>query len=340
MRIRSPSFLFGTRVLQVAGIQIQRRGTLALLVLLVTLALTAACSGATSTPGDEPGPAPRSEVQGAFASKYAELRQQGKSHKAATELAAIHTGGRVDAGTVEDTREPYALDSAIVLARFSTEDRGEGIQREQATEELKIRFQSGNLDDDRAMSLLDTIAPEASISDRRHAARELVRLSQDDAWDDRNTMKAADELKRLITGDAVNAGERIKAANELARRSKAGDLDTDGALHLLDDIAPEMSISERREAASNLASLSQTERWDAETLKQAAEESYQLVTGSELNYEKRRDAAVDLTGEAIKRYGGDSYDDEDVDVATELIQQSFSGDLDTDSVSDLLNLND
>ena len=49
---------------------------------------------------------------------------------------------------------------------------------------------------------------------------------------------------------------------------------------------------------------------------------------------------VDLTGEGVKKFGGDSFDDEDVDVATDLIKSSLRGDLNTETVSGLLNFND
>lgn len=108
----------------------------------------------------------------------------------------------------------------------------------------------------------------------------------------------------------------------------------------MNDVAPGLSISERRQAAANLVRLSQTETWDAETTKRAGEETFRLVTGGELNIERRTDAAVDLTGEGLKRFGGEEFEDEDIDVSTELIKSSLRGDLTTDKVSDLLGLGD
>jgi hypothetical protein len=318
--------------------------TAATLVTLFLLLFATACSSEDLEPGPivEPGTQSSSTsvsaTQDAFAAKYAELREQGKSHKAASELARIHTSDSMGSDNPTDAEGRRSLDAAVVLARFSTTDSHKAAQREQAAEELKIRFQSRDLAADRALNLLDKIAPEASSNKRRIAAANLARLSRADNWDDGNTIQAAGELTRLITGDALDADNRIKAANELARRSTAGELHADRALNLIHDIAPELSIEERREAAANLVRLSKSQEWDFDTTKQAAEVTFQPLTGGELEYDKRRDSAVDLSGEAIKKFGGDDFKDEDVDVATELIKKSLSGDLDGDSVSDLLNL--
>ena len=281
--------------------------------------------------------------------KYTEMRNEGKSHKAASELSSLHSAHRAARGlstsppgrppdhdrtTYTDTQS--TMEAAIVLARFSTNDSHEAARREQAAEELNTRLQSRELDADRALDLLDKIAPEASINERREAAKRLARLSGN--WDDGNAKEAAEELARLITGNTVDSEKRIAAANELVSRSNAGDLDADNALDLMHDIAPELSINERRESAGNLVRLSKSDRWDAETTKQAAEQTFQFVTGGKLEIEKRSDAAVDLTGEAVKSFKSDSFDDEDIDTATELIKDTIKGELNTDKVSDLLNL--
>ena len=304
-----------------------------ILLLLPAIALATACSSAESDTESSDA----MDAANAFAAKYAELREQGKSHKAATELAELHVDGSIDGGRTDDDDGRSAMDAAVVLARFSTSDGRGAVQREQAAEELTIRFQSRNLDADRALGLLHKIAPESSISERREAAKDLARLSRADDWGDGNTKEAAEKLTLLITGDALDADRRIEAAKELARRSNDGDLDTDDALNLMNDLAPEMSINERRAAAGNLVRLSKSETWDAETTKQAAEETFRLVTGDKLDYEKRSDAAVDLTGEAIKKFGGDSFEDRDVDMAGEVIKKTLKGDLNMSSVSDILN---
>ncbi len=308
------------------------------LLLLPVIALSIACSSAEQGAESHSSASSDAAASDAFAAKYAELREQGKSHKAATELAEIHVGGSTGGGSTAGGDVGRAMDGAVVLARFSTSDGDEARRREQAAEELTIRFQSRDLDADRALDLLGKIAPESSISERREAARDLARLSRAEDWNDGNTKEAAEKLTLLITGDALDADRRIEAANELARRSNDGDLDTDSALDLMHDLVPEMSIQERREAAGNLVRLAMSETWDADTTKKAAEETFRLVTGEKLEFEKRSDAAVDLTGDAIKKFGGDSFNERDVDMAGEAIKKTLRGELNTESVSDLLNL--
>ena len=348
------------------------------MALLFLLALAASCSSAESegsvadATDSEARISPEAASANVSDTKYAAPQAQGESRANAAEpvplrpdsLAAIYrqhaksgsatTGqsdvqsamngaGSLAADTTRRSDIQQAMDVVVVLARYSSPDSYESALRERAVEELRTRFESRNLSDGEALDLLDTIAPEAAINARREAAKKLAELSdkiEDEDWADRNTLDAAEEITRLITGEHLHAERRIEAAKELTRRSKAGELDTDGALDLMNDIAPELSISERRQAAANLARLSQTERWDAETTKQAGEETFRLVTGDKLNIERRTEAAVDLTGEALKRFGGDEFEDEDIDVSTELIKSSLRGDLTTDKVSDLLGFDD
>ena len=294
-------------------------------------------------------PAPDNSSSEAFAEKYAELRAQGKSHKAATELAQIYTGGAVNSGA--SSRSGFAsnssapiggkptMDTVAVLARYSAEDSHEGARRKQAAEELQYRMRARDLDSDSAMDLLDTIAPGASINERRAAADELERLSHED-WDDGKAEAAAEELTRLITGDHLHARERVEAANELVRRSRDGELDSENAFQLVNTIAPGMSLNARRQAAGELvATFDSPGKWTPQKTKRAAEAGYKVMTGGEAKVEKRMEAGVDLVGKGMKRYGGDSFKDRDIDVSTELIKQTIRGEISTNSVSDLLNLN-
>ena len=227
---------------------LRRSTSLPLLCLLLALVVASACSN--SEPGVEPSsstaPVANSEVS---TSKYEELRDQGKSHTAASELSSLHSAHRaarglspspLDGSTDRDlttyANAQSTMEAAIVLARFSTTDSREATLREQAAEELKTQFHSRKLDAERALGLLDEIAPEASINERREAANNLARLSRD--WDGRDTKEAAEELSRLITGNAVDAEKRIAAANELVSRSNAGDLEANDALDLMHDIRP------------------------------------------------------------------------------------------------------
>ena len=229
------------------------------------------------------------------------------------------------------------MDAAILLARFSATEKQESFERGQAAEELKMWFHSRELDVDRALNLLNTITPEASINERREAAINLARLSQTENRNEGNTAEAAHELVMLITGDALDAHRRISAAAELARRSAEGGLDTEGTLDLLRQVAPELSFEKRREAANDLIRLWNAEEWDDETTEQIAESGFRVLTGGELNYEKRQDAVVDLAGEAVKGIMGDEYEANDVDAATEIIKKGLSGELDEETISNFLN---
>ena len=315
------------------------------LILVLILALLTACSkeeleqeAAEAPYGHSSETAsPHSTDSDRFGSKYAELRAQGKSHKASSELARIYTGGSTGSGASRNAESQHAMDAAIVLARFSTTEKQASFAREQAAEELTIRFRSRELDAHRALELLNTIAPEASISDRREAARNLARLSHADDWDGGNTRDAASELVILITGDALDAEKRINAATELARRSIEGSLDVEGTLNLVNRIAPQLSIEKRREAANDFVTLWKSEQWDSETTDQLAEKGFQVLTGGELNYEKRQDAVVDVAGESIKVLAGDDYHAGEIDAAVEVLKGGLMGELNEDTMSDFLN---
>ena len=50
---------------------------------------------------------------------------------------------------------------------------------------------------------------------------------------------------------------------------------------------------------------------------------------------------MDLAGVGVKVFDSeDAFDDEDIDIATELIKQSLSGELSTESVAELLGLDE
>ena len=269
-------------------------------LLLLLLVLAASCSSAETE--DESSSISTSDTETSAASDS----DAGTSADATTSaaepplhpnsLAAIYrqhakeySGSDRRTAAVRRIEGQRAMDTAVVLAKYSSSDDHEAARREQAAQELRTRFESRNLKDAEALDLLDTVAPEASINARREAARKLAELSEIEDWDGRNALDAAEEINRLITGDHLHAEKRIAAAKELTRRSKAGDLDTDTALKLMNDVAPGLSINARREAAGNLVRLSRTERWDAETSKQAAEETFKLVTGGGLDVEMNAD---------------------------------------------------
>ena len=240
----------------------------------------------------------------------------------------------------ERTAYEQAIAPAIVLAMYSTTDDAEAGRRVSSVREMTTHVGRGDTDSARTLDLLNDIAPEASIDARAKAADRLTSISEesDGELTTQQSMEVANELTRLITGYGIDAERRADAAREMVRLSQSGELNADNATELMDDIAPEWSVSERKEALGYLAWQFYEGEWDADSTKRTAEEGYRLVTGDKIQLEKRIDASVDLMGEVLKRYGGDSYDDEGIDQAVELTKMSLSGDLNVDSVAQILGL--
>ena len=230
-----------------------------------------------------------------------------------------------------------SFDAASVLARFSTPDPAEGEQRADAVGEIIAQYKSGKADASRVLDLLHTVAPELSVDERRRAADELARLSEDDEWDEAETAEVVFYLAALVTGDEPNPSERIEAAHEMVVLYEVGELDAGTALDLMNTVAPGLSINHRRQAAEALARLSADDDWDDTDRMEAASEVFRLVTGVPLDAEARMGAAVDLTGVGMKIFDrDDSFEDRDIDTATEIIKQSLTGELTTESLQSIL----
>ena len=226
----------------------------------------------------------------------------------------------------------HALEATVVLAIFSSADDAEAELRSDAAREIITQFKDGDPDSERVLDLLDTIAPGASINDRRDAARKLAELSETGDMGSAEYLEAAEEMSRLVTGNRLDAKRRIEAANELTRRLNEGDLDAESALDLIDDIAPETNIKVRAEALRALATEFNEDEWDDEKAMDFAYELHRLATGEDLNIEERVDATVDVSGEALKGAGkivnGEEglYGDEEIDRAGEVIKGTLRGD--------------
>ena len=234
-----------------------------------------------------------------------------------------------------------SFDAASVLARFSTADAIEGEERADAVGEIIAQQRAGNADTGRVMELLQTIVPELSLDERRRAADKLVGLSEDDKWDEAETAEGVFYMASLITGDEPNPGERIEAAHEMVALYEAGELDAGTSLDLMDTIAPGLSITQRRQAASTLAKLSADGDWDHEDRMNAASEVFRLVTGVPLDAEARIGAAADLAGVGVRIFDtDDSFDDSEIETATEIIKQSLTGELTSDSLQKILGSSD
>ena len=139
-------------------------------------------------------------------------------------------GGRFalpDSGSSSRSQAAYdSFDASSILARFSTPDPLLGEARADAASEIVTRHKSGDVGTGRVLDLLHIIAPELSIEERRRAADELARLSEDGDWSDANTFNAVQHLAAVVTGNEINAQERIAAANRMVELYQSGDLGT------------------------------------------------------------------------------------------------------------------
>ena len=230
-----------------------------------------------------------------------------------------------------------SFDAASILARFSITDALEGEARAGAVEEIVARYKSGYTDTEHLLDLLHTVAPELSIEERRNSAQLLAQIAEDGSWDEKQTAQGVFYLATLIAGEEPNAEERLSAAQNLADMYEDGNLTADAALHWMDIIAPSLGISERRQAAASLAKLASDGELDETERIAAASETFRLVTGVPLSAEQRASAAVDLAGVGVKIFDTeDSFEDRDIDNATEIIKQSLTGELTTDSLQKIL----
>ena len=235
------------------------------------------------------------------------------------------------------TPSSSSFDAASVLARFSTSDPSEGEARADAAGRIIALYRSGDTDANRVLDLLHTMAPELSIEERRRAWDQLKLLSKDDEWDELEAASAVFYLGAIITGDEPNPEERIEAAQEIVALYEAGELDSETALDLMNIIAPDLSINERRQAAAALARLSTDDDWDDADRMEAASEVFRLVTGVPLNAEQRLGAAVDLAGIGVRVFSAEGQlDDRDVEVAAEIIKLSVAGELTNETLRDIL----
>ena len=265
------------------------------------------------------------------------------------EMARLKAAGSADAekqlaiwdATTADADHEIA--AVVVLARYSTPDDREAERRVDAAREIVGRVERGELSNEEAVTLLHTIAPEFSISQRKRAADRLTSISDsnDGELSPSQRMQVANELTRLVTGHGIDAGQRVGAARQVVALSESGELNADNGSELMEAIAPELSVSQRKEAFQYLNwQFRRGGDWGPERTKRTAEEGYRLITGGEMRVEERASAGVELTGEALKRYGGDTYDNESVDRATDLIKETMFGDLTTDKTSSIMGWDD
>ena len=126
--------------------------------------------------------------------------------RAAAELSHVSEDGEWDRA------ETFA--AVQLLAALITGDEVNAEGRIAAADEMVSLYTARNLGVDRAVNLLNTIAPGLSINERRQAAASLARMSAS-GWSDVDMMDAASEAFRLVTGVPLNAQGRIEATVDL-----------------------------------------------------------------------------------------------------------------------------
>ena len=128
--------------------------------------------------------------------------------QAAEELSLLSETGKW--GEAETSAAVRLLAAVVASGEMNAEERIV------AANEMVDLYESGDLDADRALSLMDTIAPGLSINERRQASASLARLSADGDWNDTDKAAAASEVFRLVTGVPLDAEVHVGAAVDLA----------------------------------------------------------------------------------------------------------------------------
>ena len=198
---------------------------------------------------------------------------------------------------------------AVALAMYSTRDHSEAEGRSIAARRIRDVIAEGDMDTDTALELLNDIVPDSTLEERKAAAKRLAIISEeiDGELTMGHTVEIGNELTKLIIGQEIDAEERVRAARQMISLTQSNDLNPDNAAELMEIIAPEWSVTERKEALGYLAWQLSDGDWNPDSVKRTAEEGYTLITGGQLQLEKRVEAGVKLVGEGLKRYGGDSF---------------------------------
>ena len=278
------------------------------------------------------------------AREFIQQVEEGKSESYAHAYAELIASGHSSAGARDFIAESarasigWTIDTAMVLAMFSTTDDAEADRRAASVLAVEEYIGRGGMDNDTILNLLNDVAPEWSISERREAAERLARISADSdgQLDPQQSLEVANELTRLVTGHGIDAERRAEGAREMLRLSQSGELNPANAAELMDTIVPEWSVAEREQALGYLAWQFAHGEWDADSTQRTAEEGYTLLTGGEIQLERRIGSGVELVGEGLKRYGGENYDDAAIDKTTALLKEAIGGNLSSDSVTRIM----
>ena len=232
------------------------------------------------------------------------------------------------------------LDVAVALTMHSTTDGAEVERRATSAREFVASVERADVDADKALELLNDLAPEASIAKRQKAADKLADIFRYSSGEltPQQSMQAANALAEVVVGHGINSERRSEAARDLVRLSHSGGLNVENSTELMNAIAPELSIEARKEALGYLAWQFSRGEWDSDNFERTEEEGYKLISGGELQAEKRIGAGVELVGEGLKRFDGSSYDDESIDQSVAMLKGAISGTLTTASAATILGL--
>ena len=147
-------------------------------------------------------------------------------------------------------------------------------------------------------SRVSTIADKhIHLRDNRIAASRLLNWLVEETGGSRtpgSSFDAASVLARFSTHDPTKGEVRADAVAEIIAQHRAGNVDTGRVLDLLHTTAPEMSIAERRIAASELAGISADGQWDENDTERGIFQLATLITGEEVNAAERIEAAHEM----------------------------------------------
>ena len=105
---------------------------------------------------------------------------------------------------------------------------------------------------------------------------------------------AASMLARFSVQDPRKGEERADAVAEIISRYQSGEVEQSRVADLLHTIAPELSIEERRQAADELASISEDGQWDENDTANGIFHLATLITGDDPNAGERIEAAHEI----------------------------------------------
>ena len=116
-----------------------------------------------------------------------------------------------------DWNAEQRMEAANELFRLMTGDEPDADRRVEAARELAARFDSGDLEIDDALDLMEKISPGSALKKRAEALGSMAaRFGEGGNWDQEDVKGFADDLHRLTFGDDLELEKRGRAAVDLA----------------------------------------------------------------------------------------------------------------------------